>query len=157
MMTKKKRKMVMIGIPVIILIIVVSVLIFLYFTTDMFKSSQTLFFKYFGKNYENINEIVETLKNEEYNNVFQFDKYNESAELTINYIENYGTTLENTDNEINKLKLTIDGETDKETDYQYKDIKLFKEDEKNTEIEYIKNENTYGIKFSDLFTNCLPK
>ena len=77
MMTKKKRKMVMIGIPVIILIIVVSVLIFLYFTTDMFKSSQTLFFKYFGKNYENINEIVETLKNEEYNNIFQFDKYKE--------------------------------------------------------------------------------
>ena len=155
MMTKKKRKMVMIGIPVIILIIVVSVLIFLYFTTDMFKSSQTLFFKYFGKNYENINEIVETLKNEEYNNVFQFDKYNESAELTINYIENYGTTLENTDNEINKLKLTIDGETDKENGYQYKDIKLLKEDEKNTEIEYIKNENTYGIKFSDLFSQFI--
>ena len=155
MMTKKKRKMVMIGIPVIILIIVVSVLIFLYFTTDMFKSSQTLFFKYFGKNYENINEIVETLKNEEYNNVFQFDKYNESAELKINYIENYGTTSENTDNEINKLKLTVDGETDKENGYQYKDIKLLKEDEKNTEIEYIKNDNIYGIKFSDLFNQFL--
>ena len=33
----------------------------------MFKSNQTLFFKYFGKNYENINEIAETLKNEDYN------------------------------------------------------------------------------------------
>ena len=155
MMTKKKRKMVMIGIPVIILIIIVSILVYLYFTTDMFKSNQTLFFKYFGKNYENINEIAETLKNEDYNNVIQFDKYNESAELKINYKENYGTTSENTDNEINKLKLKIEGQTDKESGYQYKDIKLLKEDEKNTEIEYIKSDNTYGIKFSDLFNKFI--
>lgn len=155
MMTKKKRKMIMIGIPVLVLILIVSILIFLYFTTDMFKSNQTLFFKYFGNNYENINEIVETLKNEEYNSIFQSDKYKESAELKINYTENYGTTSENTDNEINKLKLTIDGETDKETGYQYKDIRLLKEDEKNTEIEFIKSDNTYGIKFSDLFNQFI--
>lgn len=155
MMTKKKRKMIMIGIPVLVLILIVSILIFLYFTTDMFKSNQTLFFKYFGNNYENINEIVEMLKNEEYNSIFHSDKYKESAELKINYTENYGTTSENTDNEINKLKLTIDGETDKETGYQYKDIRLLKEDEKNTEIEFIKSDNTYGIKFSDLFNQFI--
>ena len=154
-MTKKKRRMIMIGIPVLVIIIIISILVFSYFTTDMFKSNQTLFFKYFGKNYDNINEIVETLKNEEYNNVFQSDKYSETSELKINYIENYGTTSENTDNEINKLKLTIDGETDKENGYQYKDIKLLKDDEQNTKIEYIKNNDTYGIRFSDLFNQFI--
>lgn len=155
MMTKKKRRMIMIGIPVLVIIITISILVFLYFTTDMFKSNQTLFFKYFGKNYDNINDIVETLQNKEYNNVFQSDKYSETSELKINYIENYGTTSENTDNEINKLKLTIDGETDKENGYQYKDIKLLKDDEQNTKIEYIKNNDTYGIRFSDLFNQFI--
>ena len=63
--------------------------------------------------------------------------------MTINYIENYGTTLENTDNEINKLKLTIDGETDKETDYQYKDIKLLKSDngKLKNKMKSLKNKN----------------
>lgn len=155
MMTKKKKRMIMIGIPVLVVIVIISILVFLYFTTDMFKSNQTLFFKYFGNNHDNINEIVEILKNEEYNSVFQSDKYSETSELKINYIENYGTTSENTDNEINKLKLTIDGETDKENGYQYKDIKLLKNDEQNTKIEYIKNNDTYGIRFSDLFNQFI--
>ena len=155
MMTKKKRKMIRMLIPTIIVIFIIAIVILLYLTTDMFKSNQTLFFKYFGNNYENINDIVEMLKNEEYNSAFQSNKYKENTELKINYIDNYGTTSENTDNEINKLKLTIDGETDKETGYQYKDIRLLKEDEKNTEIEYIKSDNTYGIRFSDLFNQFI--
>lgn len=155
MMTKKKRKMIVIGIPVIVLIIFLAILTILYLNTDMFKSSQTLFFKYFIKNYESVNQITEALKNDEYNNVYKTNKYSKSSELKINYTENYGTTSENTNNAINKLKLTIDEENNAENGYQFKDIKLFNNEEKNTEIEYMKNDNTYGIRFSDLFNQYI--
>lgn len=155
MMTKKKRKMIVIGITVIVLIIFLAILTILYLNTDMFKSSQTLFFKYFIKNYESVNQITEALKNDEYNNVYKTNKYSKSSELKINYTENYGTTSENTNNAINKLKLTIDEENNAENGYQFKDIKLFNNEEKNTEIEYMKNDNTYGIRFSDLFNQYI--
>lgn len=151
MMTRKKRRMITIGIPIVCVIILLAIFIVLYLNTDMFKSNQTLFFKYFGKNYENINHIEEIITNDEYNKVFQSNKYSQSSELKINYTENYGTTSENADNAINKLKLIIDGETDVEKGYQYKEITLFNNEEINTEIEYIKKDNTYGVKFSDLF------
>lgn len=151
MMTRKKRRMIFIGIPTIIVLVIIGIIVFLYLNTDLFKSNQTLFFKYFSKNYDNINEIVELLKNDEYNNFIQDNKYSESSELKINYIENYGTTSENTQNAINKLKLTVNGETDKEHEYEYKEIELLNDNEKTVKIEYLKNNNDYGIKLSDLF------
>ena len=155
MMTRKKRRMIIIGIPLLVVVIFITILIVLYLNTDMFKSNQTLFFKYFSQNYDNINQITEDLKNDEYNNVFQSNKFRQISELKINYTENYGTTLENTDNAINKLKITIDGETNKENGYQYKDIKLLNNEEKNAEIEYMKNDNIYGLRFSDLFNQYI--
>ena len=155
MMTRKKRRMIIIGIPLLVVVIFITILIVLYLNTDMFKSNKTLFFKYFSQNYDNINQITEDLKNDEYNNVFQSNKFRQISELKINYTENYGTTLENTDNAINKLKITIDGETNKENGYQYKDIKLLNNEEKNAEIEYMKNDNIYGLRFSDLFNQYI--
>ena len=155
MMTKKKRKMIMIGIPVLVLIIIIAIFILLYCTTDMFKSNQTLFFKYFAKNYDNINYIIEDLKNDDYNSVYKSGKYSKSSEVKINYKQNYGTTSENTDNSINKLKLKIDEETDLENAYKHQNIQLLNGEQKKAEIEYLKNDNIYGLKFSDLYNQYI--
>ena len=64
MMTKKKRKMVLIGIPVVIILVLAIMVIILYLNTDMFKSSQTLFFKYFGKNFDSFYKVTESIENE---------------------------------------------------------------------------------------------
>ena len=125
----------------------------MYITTDIFKSNSTLFFKYLGKNSENINEVIYALGNNIDN--LESKKYEENSEFQINYIENYETNVENKDNAINKLRIKLEGKTDEENNYQYKNIKLLNEDETAAQIEYIKKDKEYGIKFSDLFSQYL--
>ena len=67
MLTKKKRRMIKIIIPVIIFILLIAIFVILYLKTDMFKSDETLFFKYLGKNSENISNIQNMLENEAFN------------------------------------------------------------------------------------------
>ena len=52
----KKKKMIIIAIIVSVVIILTMGIVFtlLYINTDMFKSSENLFFKYRGKNTENL-------------------------------------------------------------------------------------------------------
>ena len=155
MMPRKKRKTLAIVISVAIILIIAIVGILLYLNTDMFKSNQTLFLKYIGKNTENVKDIEKVFDNTDYNNFLQTNKYTEKSEIKINYTEGLGTTLENTDNNINKLELTIDGQTDKANKYDYKNIKLLNDQNQLMGIEYIQNDNNYGIRFSDLFKQFL--
>lgn len=151
MMTKKKRKTLIISSLIMVVLIIVTSLTILYLNTDMFKSNQTLFLKYFGKNIENIKQIENILKKTQYENILKNSKYIEEAEIKVNYTEDYGTTLENTSNSINSLKLKIEGQVDNINQYNYKDIKLLKDNEKILEVEYAQTDNTHAIRFSDLF------
>lgn len=155
MMTKKKRKILIISILLVTLLIIATLLIVLYLNTDMFKSNQTLFFKYFGKNLENVKEIEKILENTEYEKSLENRKYTEDIQIKANYTEDYGTTLESTSNSINNLKLTIEEQTDNANKYNYKDIKLLKDDEQMLQLEYAQSNDIYGIKFSDLFKQYL--
>lgn len=151
MMTKKKRKTLLIVVLTLLILIIAATLIILYLNTDLFKSNETLFFKYVGKNAQNIEEIGKIFEKTDYNNLLETNKYTEKTEVKVNYTKNLGTTSENNNNAINKLKFQIEGQTDKTNQYNYKDIKLLNDDNKELEVEYIQNENSYGIKFSDLF------
>lgn len=151
MMTRKKRKTLLIAIVVFFILIIATTLIILYLNTDLFKSNETLFFKYVGKNAQNIEAIEKTFENTDYNNLLETSKYTEETEVKVNYTKNLGTTSEDTSNAINKLKLQIEGQTDKTNQYNYKDIKLLDDNNQELEVEYIQNGDTYGIKFSDLF------
>lgn len=143
----------------------------------MFKSNKTLFFKYFGKNSENIKEIEEIFESTEYEKNLQNNKYTDDINIKVNYTNNLQTTSEDNSNTINNVKLLIKGEEDKNNKYSYKDFKLEKDkniatntenqsssensNESNNkeqnimEVEYIKNDNNYGIRFSDLFKQYL--
>lgn len=151
MMTKKEKKKLLVVGLIIAIILIIIMFITLYFLTDMFKSNKTLFLKYLGENAENLETIIETLDNK---NTIE-SKYEESSEIKMNFIENVGTSLENADNAINNLKITIDSQNDKENKYNYKDIKVLKNNENLSNIEYLQQENNYGIKFSDLFNQYL--
>lgn len=151
MMTKKEKKKLFVVGLIIAIILIIIMFITLYFLTDMFKSNKTLFLKYLGENAENLETIIETLDNK---NTIE-SKYEESSEIKMNFIENVGTSLENADNAINNLKITIDSQNDKENKYNHKDIKILKNDENLSNIEYLQQENNYGIKFSDLFNQYL--
>lgn len=177
MMPRKKRIALAIAIPPIIVIIIIITGILLYLNTDMFKSNKTLFFKYFGKNSENIKEIEEIFESTEYEKNLQNNKYTDDINIKVNYTNNLQTTSEDNSNTINNVKLLIKGEEDKNNKYSYKDFKLEKDkniatntenqsssensNESNNkeqnimEVEYIKNDNNYGIRFSDLFKQYL--
>lgn len=177
MMPRKKRIALAIAIQSIIVIIIIITGILLYLNTDMFKSNKTLFFKYFGKNSENIKEIEEIFESTEYEKNLQNNKYTDDINIKVNYTNNLQTTSEDNSNTINNVKLLIKGEEDKNNKYSYKDFKLEKDkniatntenqsssensNESNNkeqnimEVEYIKNDNNYGIRFSDLFKQYL--
>lgn len=177
MMPRKKRIALAIAIPSIIVIIIIITGILLYLNTDMFKSNKTLFFKYLGKNSENIKEIEEIFESTEYEKNLQNNKYTDDINIKVNYTNNLQTTSEDNSNTINNVKLLIKGEEDKNNKYSYKDFKLEKDkniatntenqsssensNESNNkeqnimEVEYIKNDNNYGIRFSDLFKQYL--
>lgn len=177
MMPRKKRIALAIAIPSIIVIVIIITGILLYLNTDMFKSNKTLFFKYFGKNSENIKEIEEIFESTEYEKNLQNNKYTDDINIKVNYTNNLQTTSEDNSNTINNVKLLIKGEEDKNNKYSYKDFKLEKDkniatntenqsssensNESNNkeqnimEVEYIKNDNNYGIRFSDLFKQYL--
>ncbi len=145
MMTKKKRRLLVISIIISIIVILLITFIILYLKTDMFKSNQTLFLKYLGKNADIINSLQTDTSSEKY------DIYASQSEIKVNYSTNIGTTSESTDNSINQLKLKIDGQTDRQSKYDYKKIQLLKQDNPEMTVEYVNNDNIYGIHFSDLF------
>ena len=150
MMTRKKRRTLIVVIIAVILLIIAVACVLLYINTDMFKSSQTLFLKYAGKGIENLGTITQTVSNE-YDEQLKTNPYTYNTQAKVNYIENLGTTAESTENSINSLQLTIDGQTNKQEQYDYKNIKLLKDNNQEMRVEYIQENNNYGLRFSDLF------
>jgi len=150
MMTRKKRRTLVVVIIAVILLIIAVACVLLYVNTDMFKSSQTLFLKYTGKGIENLGTITQVISNE-YDEQLETNPYTSNTQVKVNYIENLGTTAESTENSINSLQLTIDGQTNKQEQYDYKNIKLLKDNNQEMRVEYIQENNNYGLRFSDLF------
>ena len=135
MMPRKKRIALAIAIPSIIVIIIIITGILLYLNTDMFKSNKTLFFKYLGKNSENIKEIEEIFESTEYEKNLQNNKY---SYKDLKLVKDKNIVI-NTENQSNS-------ENSNESNNKEQNI---------MEVEYIKNDNNYGIRFSDLFKQYL--
>lgn len=155
MMSRKRKKLIIIISVIVVLIILTVSLILLYLNTDMFKPNAILFSKYMGKNAENVEEIYKIIAEDEYKEKLNENKYTNETEIKVNYTENIGTSSENTENSINKLKLKISGQTDNQNKYNYQNINLLNNNKNVMKAEYIQKDNTYGIKFSDLFNQYI--
>lgn len=149
MLTKKKRKLLIISIVIAVILILISIFVALYLTTDMFKSNQTLFMKYIAKNAENFAQV------QEINMPQKYESYNEKTDIKVNYITNVRTTSENTDNNINNLSLKVEGKRDENPQYDYKKIQLLQKDNEEMTVEYVKNNDNYGLHFNDLFNQYI--
>ncbi len=149
-MTRKKRWTLIIVIILFILLILSVVGVLLYINTDMFKSPQTLFLKYAGNGIENLGTITREVYNE-YDEQLKTNPYTSNMQIRVNYLENLGTTAENTNNSINNLQLYVEGKTNKQAQYDYKNIKLLKDNNQKMVIEYLQENNKYGLRFTDLF------
>ena len=156
MMPRKKRITILISSIVLVILIISLTFVVVYNNTDMFKSDKTLLIKYMMKNTENIENVVGALENNQYKEKLNENKYTNNTTIKINHIENIGTSLENTNSTINQLYLSLEGKVDQNSNYNYQDIKILNNDkEPQMSIEYIKDNNTYGVRFSDLFNQYI--
>lgn len=146
-MPKKKRMLVTTIVMITILIILLIITyIGLYMTTDLFKSKDKLFSKYLMKSFENVSKLFEDENLNEMKQIFQNNKYEISSTTKINYQEE-----EDENNSINNIKLVIDGKKEDNQQYDYQNISL-KNDKNETlyGIEYLKNNNRYGIRLNGI-------
>lgn len=142
-MKKNKGVVICIAIVFILAIIVVS-FTYLFFMTDILKSDEELFMKYFAQNKELFEEItdIETIK--VYENLKNENKY--ESNTNIKMIHSEGGEISNP---LNNLSLKLDIQKDNEEQYVYADGKILYEDELSLEAEIIKEKEIYGIRFSD--------
>lgn len=148
-MPRKKRIAILVIAIILTILIIAGILGYLYLKTDTFKPKETLFAKYLIQNFENINilkienasEIEDTLNN---------NKYTSQIKGTIEYTENLGTSSENKENKINDVGIKINSNVDKINNYDYKDISIESGNEKLLGLEYLKQDETYGIRLNDI-------
>ena len=113
MITRRDKRNIIIASIIVIILIIVGVLLYLYFTTDLFKSNQRLFAKYLGNATQNVEALLKDEEGKQYEGLLENNKYTSNTEITAEYTNNIGTSDENNRNDINTLKLTADGKTDK--------------------------------------------
>lgn len=145
MRSKKKKKIMIIITSIVVVLLIIGILIFLYLTTDMFKSNETLFAKYMVKAFSQVGELSTENKLKEAEQLLENNKYLSNIEATVNYNENG-----NTDNNINNMKIKIDSQIDKASQYDYKDIQIQNNDEKIVGIEYLKQSETDAIRLNGI-------
>lgn len=149
MMPRKKRIVILVLSIVLIVLAIIGILGYLYLETDMFKSNETLFAKYLTQNFENA-KFLNMSDNTEITNMLNNNKYTSQVEGTIEYTENLGTSDQNKNSQINNVGIKIISNVDKLNNYDYKDIAIEKENEKLLGLEYINQDQMYGIRLKDI-------
>lgn len=145
-MPKKKRMLVTSIIAIVIIfIIIIITCICLYMSTDLFKSNKELFEKYATNMFSNLNKLFDDENMGEMKQILQNNKYEANSSTTVNYQD------ENKENSINNIKVDVKGKIEENQKYDYKDISLKnKEDEKLYRIEYLRDNDKYGIRINGI-------
>ena len=140
----KKIVLVVMILIIILIAILVAGFTYLYLETDTFKGSKELFQKYFAQNGEMLNELSNSQAIAKNKELTSLDKYKSNTEITTRYSE--GGEISNPFNE-----LTIKFENQKYSNSSnYADLQLLFNDENTAEIEAIRDDDIYGIRFTDI-------
>lgn len=140
----KKIALVVVILIIILIAILVAGFTYLYLETDTFKGSKELFQKYFAQNGEMLNELSNSQAIAKNKELTSQDKYTSNTEITTKYSE--GGEISNPFNE-----LTIKFENQKYSNSSnYADLQLLFNDENTAEIEAIRDNDIYGIRFTDI-------
>ena len=142
---KKKRTLLIIIIMIVVLAVAGTVFGYLFFETDIFKSDKELFAKYMNQNIEMFQKMTNLKTNEIYEGLKDEDKYESNTQISATYAE--GGEISSP---INELAAKIDIQKDEESDYFYADAQILFEDEEYLELETIKEQELYGVRFSDV-------
>ena len=108
---KRKRAMIITIVSVSIIAIVVT-LVLLYLNTDLFKTNQTLFSKYFIQNFDGVKNVLGN-QSEEISTQLKENKYTSNLKVNVEYTASKNTSDENRNNPINLAELNIYSQIDR--------------------------------------------
>ena len=148
-MARKKRIAILATSITLLVLVIAGILIYLYLETDAFKTKESLFAKYMLQNFDAI-EILKEDENTEVKNMLSENKYTSELEGKIEYTENKGKSNENKNSSVNNVKIQAKGNVDGANDYKYYDISIVNDNEKLAGLEYIQQDDTYGIRLNDI-------
>ncbi len=138
---RSSRKILMIVIIIIVVLAIVgAVLGYLYIKTDFLKSNKELFGKYIMQDIQKIQEITQSNIYQTYKDIKNQNMYEMNTDINISYSE--GGEISNPFN-----GLTFNFKEQKDNGYSYRNAKILYQDESYFEIEGIKDEDLYGIRF----------
>lgn len=149
MMARKKRIAILVVSIVLVVLAIAGTMIYLYLKTDAFKSNETLFAKYFMQSFN----AIDTIKNDDLlgiDDTLNTNKYTSELNGKIEYTKNVETNNEDKNSSINQIGLNVKSNTDKSNEYDYKNITIGSNNENYIGLEYLKNQNNYGIKLKNI-------
>ena len=134
-----KSNLFMIILAIVIVVVTIIGIIFyvLYKNTDFGKSKDDLFKKYIIQNIDYMENALDFSKDREYIKKMINDSYNSQTTVTLKM-----------GNE--EYKFDINSEDNKTENKFYSDINVSCNDHDVTELELLKKDNTYGIRFTDV-------
>lgn len=138
------KKILIIGIIILVILAIAgTVLGYLFIETDTFKSGKELFAKYMQQNKDAIDKIVDSSIYTTFESIKQQEIYESNTTISASYSE--GGEISNP---INELSLKF--KTQKDNDYRYRNAQILFEDAPFLEIEGIREQEIYGIRFPEV-------
>lgn len=139
------KRILVIFIIIILLLALAGIGAYLYIATDVFKSDKQLFSKYISQNVETINQLADSQTQKTINDLNNQEKYEATVKLKTTYSEGGEVS-----SSLNDLSATIDVQKDQADKYFYADGQVLLGDQKYLESELIKDQGTYGVRFTDV-------
>lgn len=141
----KKKKILLIVLPIILIIVGLAIGATLYFTTDLFKSNEQLFSKYFMQN----GELFSIIENENAKAQSEFKTNN-----TYTMAGNLSTTVQDGSN-AQEINAVTSSRHDSQTGRTYSDITLKNGETDTLTVSYINSDDVYAIKCDDIMPNYI--
>lgn len=138
-----KKPMIIVGAIFGLIIIALIVYLILTLTTDIFKPTSEVFQRYLKQGIQNIDGILDLSKEKEYYNTISTSNYRDNTNINIKYINNQGN-----DEVFNINSEGINNHSEKKS-YRLFNIK-YNQNYDVLKTEYLQDNNTYGILFSDV-------
>ena len=145
MRSKKGLVIAIIVILILVLAIAGAVFGYLYVKTDTFKSDKELFLKYVSQNIDYFSKFSDSQILEKYSKINEQEKYESNTKIKTTYSEGGEVS-----NKINNLSAVINVQKDDNEKYFYADGQILAENQKYLESEIIKDQDLYGVRFTDV-------
>ena len=139
---KNKKKVLLIIIPIIIVLIIAVIIAVLYFTTDLFKSNEELFWKYFAQNKDVLN-IIENEKQAEQSQFKTNNSYTSNGNLSL--------VIAQGENSSKQLNVVTTARHDVTTNRTYADATLKNGDINLFKASYINSGDIYAVSCDEIF------